>query len=171
MVLSKENLFLADPYNDAHIEAITKFEEEYKIKNKISEELKKIKNNIPRNQYMEDTKNSNNITSYVYLEEKGQIKDECHIQGVKDIKKCHIAFAPIHDSEHTLFRKKMINQAEKYAFQILGMEEVFLKVDKTNKNIVAYLESRYENLGEDNGKILFLKEKEIREIKERNKGR
>ena len=171
MVLSKENLFLADPYNDAHIEAITKFEEEYKIKNKISEELKKIKNSIPRSQYVEDKKKSNNITSYIYLEEKGKIKDECHIQGVKDIKKCTITFAPIHDSEHNSFRKKIILQAEKYAFQILGMEEVFLKVDQTDKNIVDNLESEYENLGEDNGKILFLKEKELSEKKERNKGR
>ena len=53
----------------------------------------------------------------------------------------------------------MIRLVEKYAFKILGMEEVFLEVDQRDKTTITYLESRYENLGEDNEKILFLKEK------------
>ena len=164
MVLSKEKLILADPYNDAHVQAITIFEEENKIEKKISEELKRTKNNIPRNQYMVNKEQSNELVLELYLEEKGHIKDECHIQGEKDMKKCRISFAPFQYS----LRKKTVQLAEDYAFEILGMEEVFLDVDKNDKAVLAYLESSgYENLGEEKGKILFLKEKE--ELTKRNK--
>ena len=155
MVLSKEKLFIADPYNDTHIKAIINFEKENNIEKKISEELERIKSSTPRKQYIENVENSNDLSLYIYLEEENKIKDGCFIQGEKEIKKCKIVFAPI----HTLSRKKMIRLVEKYAFKILGMEEVFLEVDQRDKTTITYLESRYENLGEDNEKILFLKEK------------
>lgn len=155
MVLSKEKIFIADPYNDTYITAIINFEKENNIEKKISEELERIKSSTPRKQYIENIENSNDLSLYIYLEEENKIKDGCFIQGVKDIKKCKIVFAPI----HTLSRKKMIRLVEKYAFKILGMEEVFLEVAQRDKTTITYLESRYENLGEDNGKILFLKEK------------
>ena len=156
MVLSKEKLFLADPYNKVHITTISKFEEENNIEKKISKELKIINNNIPRNQYMGDKENSNELNLNLYLEEKGQIKDGCHIQGEKDIKKCKISFATKQSSS----RKKTLQLATSYAFEVLDMESVFLEVNLNDK-VISYLESaKYENLGEENDKKQFLKEKE-----------
>ena len=154
--LSKEKLFLADPYNEVHIKAISSFEKENNLKEKTSKELKKIKDSYLKEQYFGNRKNANELILDLFLEEDGVIRDSCHIYGEKDIKNCKITFAPIQSS----IRKRMIRLATDYALDILSMEEVFLTIEKKDKLIISYLELYgYENLGEEKGRLLFLKEK------------
>ena len=45
------------------------------------------------------------------------------------------------------------------------MEEVFIETEKNDNNMIGILEQEgLENLGEENGKILYLKEKEEKEL-------
>ena len=48
------------------------------------------------------------------------------------------------------------------------MEEVFIDVEVNDYNMINYLELKgFENLGEENGIILFLKEREEKENSQR----
>lgn len=156
IVLSKEKLFLADPYNEVHIKAISSFEKENHINQKTSNELKRIKTKFLKRQYLKNKKISNEISLALFIAEKGVIKDGCHIQCERGIKNCKITFLP----PTSPLRKKMILSATNYALETLKMKIVFLDVNQRDKLIVSYLEKNgYENLGEEKDKILFLKEK------------
>ena len=45
---------------------------------------------------------------------------------------------------------------------ILGMVDIFIKANFDDKNMIANLEARgFESLGEENGQLIYLKEKEL----------
>ena len=65
--------------------------------------------------------------------------------------------APIKTKE----KRKIVSLASDYAFDVLNVEEVFVEVSSEDKSLENYLESHnYENLGDQDGKIIYLKEKE-----------
>ena len=46
----------------------------------------------------------------------------------------------------------------------LGLEEVFVEINPDNKGLLAFLDKKgYESLGEENGMIIYLKEREEEE--------
>ena len=55
-----------------------------------------------------------------------------------------------------------------YALNTLGMEEVFLNISSSDKTMINYLDSLgYENLGEENNKIIYLTEREEKKEEQR----
>ena len=101
--------------------------------------------------------NDNDFTIELLLEENKKIKDICHIQGVKDMRQCFISFLSKNKR-----KRKMIPLATSYALDVLGMEEVFIKTQPNDENMIKYLlESNYECLGDEKGSIIFLKEKNL----------
>lgn len=155
--MSIERLFLLDPYNDKHISMIKEFEKENDLSNDISKNLSKIRSSIPQNTYLEKKKNSNEISENLFMEKGLKITDCCYIQGEKDIKTCRINFYPI---KSKIIKRKLALYASNYAINTLGMEEVFLNVEPKDKSMINYLESNgFENLGEENNKVLYLREK------------
>ena len=59
-------------------------------------------------------------------------------------------------------QRKIIPLATSYAIDVLGMEEVFIKTNPTDKKMRDYLEqNHYEYLGDEKGSIVYLKEKGI----------
>lgn len=99
---------------------------------------------------------NNDISMELLLEEKNNITDICHLQGVKDMKQCFISCL-----EKDKKKRKIIPMATLYAMNTLGMEEVFIKIKPDDKNMLEYLfENNYECLGDEKGSIVFLKEKE-----------
>ena len=99
---------------------------------------------------------SNDISIELLLEEKNEVTDICHVQGVKDMKQCFISFV-----EKKKKKRKIIPMATTYALNMLGMEEVFVKINPDDKNMIDYLyDNNYECLGNEKDSIIFLKEKE-----------
>ena len=130
-----------DPKNMEHIE----FLEEFK-RNSIATPIGTIK----------QQECNNDISIELLLEERNSVTDICHLQGVKDIKQCTISFI-----EKNKKKRKIIPLATNYAINMLGMEEVFIKINPNDKNMLEYLfENNYECLGDEKGSIIFLKEKE-----------
>ena len=158
--MSIERLFLTDPYNEHHINMIKEFEQENTDSTKISDELKKISTTISKEDYEETKKKQNEIEIGIFVEKNSKITEYGQIQGEKDIKTCRITFIPIKNKEK---KRKLPLLATEYALKSLGIEEVFIDVSKEDVSMIKSLEmNNFENLGDNNGKLLFLKEQEIK---------
>lgn len=166
--MNPERFFIADPYNDEHIRLIRKFEESKGITTVTSTLLKNIRQTRTEQRYKEEVKESNEIHQSLFLQSEDNITDTCHVQAEKDMKSCRIFFAPIKTERKN---RRLVTLATDYAFDVLGMKDVFVTVtlDEHDKNLIENLEEKgFENLGEDEGCITYLKEKEM--INETGKG-
>ena len=165
--MSTERFFIADPYNDEHIRLIANFEETNGITTVTSTLLRNIRQTRTEEKYKKEVKESNEIHQSLFLQDESSITDTCHVQAEKDMKSCQIFFAPISSNKN----RKLVTLATDYAFDVLGMEDVFVTVETsgTDRILIENLEQKgFENLGEDNGTITYLKEKEF--INESGKG-
>lgn len=165
--MSTERFFIADPYNDEHLRLISDFEEVNGITTVTSTLLRNIRQTRTEEKYKEEVKESNEIHQSLFLQDENNITDTCHVQAEKDMKSCRIFFAPILATKN----RKLISLATDYAFDVLGMEDVFVTIsaDNADKQLMEGLEiNGFENLGEDNGNIMYLKEKDL--IKDQEKG-
>ena len=144
--MNLEKLFTLDPNNEEHVRLFDEFQKENNINNNIIEILK-------------TNQSENIIKECLFLEEKGQIKDYCFIYAEKDRKAATLEFANINKKTG---KRKIINLAQEYSFNALNMQTVVISTDPNNKNLIDNLTNlEYENLGEDNGKLVFMKEKEL----------
>lgn len=162
--MSTERFFIADPYNDEHIRLFANFEEANAITTVTSTLLKNIRQTRTEDKYKEEVKQSNEIHQSLFLQDEEQITDTCHVQAEKDMKSCRIFFAPIN-----MRSRRLVPLATDYAFEVLGMEDVFVTVDgSTDHELVENLElNGFENLGENDGNIMYLKEKQFDKEQER----
>lgn len=158
--MSTERFFIADPYNDEHIRLITDFEETNGITTVTSTLLRNIRQTRTEEKYKEEARESNEIHQSLFLQTENTITDTCHVQAEKDMKSCRIFFAPIESGRD----RKLVTLATDYAFDVLGMEDIFVTVSAGPKDqlLSTNLEQKgFENLGEDSGTITYLKEKEF----------
>lgn len=154
-----EKLFIADPYNEDHISLFKEFETRNNFNNKTSTVLENIKNNYTKEQYEEALKDKNIINEYLFLEDKGYMKDYCFINAEKDRKSTTLELPIFEDAPKN---RTIISMATDYSFNVLGMQTVAVITDLNNKKLIENLEKKsFENLGEENGKIIFVKENEI----------
>ena len=162
--MTVEELIVVNPQNKEHLELIEKYEKENEINTRTSSYLKRM-NQMSEEEYKNYKRTTNEINESLLLKKENQIKDTCHIEGEKDRKVCNISFSPIRTK---LKNRRLISLAIDYAFHVLGMESIFVKISQEYKNMIENLEIRgFENLGIENNDIIYLKENE--EIKD-NKG-
>ena len=156
--MSTERFFIADPYNDEHIRLFANFEETNGITTVTSTLLKNIRQTRTEDKYKEEVKQSNEIHQSLFLQDEEQITDTCHVQAEKDMKSCRIFFAPIN-----MRSRRLVPLATDYAFEVLGMEDVFVTVDgSTDHELMENLElNGFENLGENDGNIMYLKKNNL----------
>lgn len=155
--MSTEKLFVIDPYNDEHLELFDAFEQENNISTKTSAYLKEFRKKITKEEYLYQQKTSNEINQNLFFQYK-ELKDSCTIQGERDIKLCNLSFAKL---KRKVKNRPLLSLAIDYAFTVLAMEDIFITISSQDKNLKLNLEnSGFENLGEENGKITYLKEKE-----------
>lgn len=120
------------------------------------EKIKKIEEIIGINIVFHKNDDMNQLDKYIYTEKGKQIKDVFLIQCLKDIKNCNVIWINMESTG-----KNILNYAVDYALETMGMEEAFIRVDINNKSMIKFLENNgFESLGEEQGSIVFLKEKE-----------
>ena len=145
--MSRNKLDLLDTSNDKHRKMIKEYEQRKGIKLDLD-----IINNS----------NSNELNAYIYSSDEEKIKDICLIQCQKDIKTATI----INIDKDT--SKTILPVTSNYLINTLGMESVFIRVDMDDKQIMKYLEEKgFESLGDENGDIIYLREKVSTITKER----
>lgn len=157
--MSTEKFFIADPYNDEHIALLEQFEQENNIYTKSVSYLKDVRQKNSKETYQKKFKERNEINQILLLKEDAKLKDSCHLQGEKDIKTCNITFSPIKTKSKN---RHLLTLVTDYAFNILGMEEVFVSITPNDSNLEANLILKgFENLGLMNGSKTYLKEREL----------
>ena len=157
--MNTEKLFLVNPFDVKHLSMIDDFETENEINTKTSEFLTRLTKTMSKEEYEEFKKTANELEESLFIEENNKVKDSCHIHGEKDIKSCNISFATI---KTKLRNSRLLTLATDNALENIGMMEVFRNTTHDDKNMIANLEARgFESLGEENGQLIYLKEKEI----------
>lgn len=159
--MSINNFFIADPYNDKHIELFNKFEEKHNNKNKpittYLSGIKKAYENKEDYQKIERDNNELNLIVFTLCDDQNSIRDYCYIKGEKDIKVCELFFA--HLSEVRKVRPIM-DKVSNYVLNSLNMELLMVSVAKEEVVLNNQLTNHgYEDIGELNGKIAFIKGK------------
>ena len=163
--MNTEKLFLVDPYNEEHLRMIKEFEEYNEIGKSIISALINETKDKTKNEYELIKKESNDVSMSLFLEDSSSIKDLCYIQGVKDRKSCNIFFAPL---KNRIKNRKLVLLSTEFALNTMGMKEVFISVSSNDKQMKNYMLSKgFESLGEDKGKVIYLKEKEETDINQR----
>ncbi len=158
-----ERLYLVDPYNDSHLEMIRVFEEKHGLSSNYLKTMGQIRASVPKEEYLQKKKKRNEIEEDLFIVKDSEIIDYCHISGEKDIKTGRIIPASLKELER---KRRIITLATDYAMKTLGLEEVFVEINPDNKGLLAFLDKKgYESLGEENGMIIYLKEREEEEIK------
>ena len=159
--MSLDIFYKLNPYNDDQLEKLSLFEKENNISG-IVESINKIRS-ISKEEYLQNKKESNDIEEIYYVERDNKITDCCFIQGEKDRKVCKISWYDIKKPRHNL-----PFVAADYAFYSLGMEEVFIELDPSDKHTKMHLEIKgFECLGEEDGKLIYLKDREEKEKNQR----
>ena len=162
--MSSKVVLTIDPYNDEHLRMIFDYEKENNQSSKTLKYLEDIRNKYTKEEFFIQQKTSNSINENLVLIENNKIKDSCYLQGEKDIKLCTMFFSPTST-------RSLINKATNYSLENLGMEEVFVQINESEKNLKNNLEKLgFENIGNENDKIIFLKEKEETKRSEINHG-
>lgn len=157
------NIFLLDPYNDEQLDSIKRFEDENKCIDKLSSYIKRIRDTITYEDYYDTNKNE--FEGILFTEKTGKISDCCYINVERDRKVCTITPININNKNK---KRNIPEQATNYALDTLGMEEVFISANIDDNDMITNLElSGFENIGEVEGKILLLKDKEEKENSQR----
>ena len=156
--MSTERLFLADPYNNVHIDLLKDFEKRNGIEQSTANTLGNIPSLYSKEEFSKQKKSSNDVFETLFIEKDSKIKDSCNIQGEKDRKTCTITYAAIRAK---LRNRKLVNIATNYALNALGMQTVITMINPDDNSIARMLEQQgYESLGEESGKIIYISEKE-----------
>ena len=155
--MNTKNLFIADPYNDNHIRLFKEFEETNNLRKTITSYLNDIRSTYTdKDKYDAEQKQLNETKYVVFSMENNAIKDSCFIRGERDIKICELYFSPLKEKN-----RQLLKDASNYALNRLGMEQIFVLISPNDKNMKINLESRgFENIGNVNGQLTFIKEKE-----------
>ncbi len=154
--------FIADPYNEEHIRLFTDFEKKNNIEPGLSLYLNDMRKKYTKEEYERFQKESNKVYKTLFIEENSSIKDYCSISGEKDRKTSILDLVKL---KEPIRNRTIISETLNYAFNVLGMEEVFVMSKEEDANLIHNLETKgFESLGEDDGVITYMKEKE--EIKE-----
>ena len=147
-------LLIINPYNNTHMKMLREYEIENNNSQNTSDQLNDICNTMSEKEYFNQKRKRNEIEERLFIEQNSKIVDSCHIQGEKDIRTGRIIL-PLKKTKG----RKIIPLAVEYALNSLHLEEVFIMLDPNDKDTINYLTgNNYEYLGEEHGKILFLKE-------------
>lgn len=154
--MSVKKIFPLDPYNEDHLKIIKEIINNSKFEAYYCNTLLENRNSFTKEEYLENKKLSNELEDILIVEEDSKIKGYCHIKGEKDLKMCQLSF-PVKDNK----LRNIVALFTEYAQNQLNFEEVFIKLDNSDKSHDKMLRDLgFESLGEELGKSLYLKEKE-----------
>ncbi len=157
--MNTNKLTLVSPYNDKHMELLDNFERDNNLERDATTPLLTVRGQYTEEEYKQQLAESNEISLTLFTGQN-PITDACIIHASKDIKVCNIYFAPLSQKR----KRPIIDLAADYALNVLGMEEVFVSIKSTERTLIDSLEQSFENLGEEDGYVTYLKEKESQAV-------
>lgn len=152
-----EKIEVLNPYNENHVKLFTTYDQKNQITDGISKKLENIRKQYTEEEFRQNERKKTEITRTIFLEKDGRISSYCNLQGEKDRKLCQLMLGPV---ENLKGAEQLLQSAEKYAFDTLGMEElIFLDSKKSFFPSKYFLNNNYESLGEESGQIIYMKSK------------
>ena len=160
----KEQVVVANPYNEEHIHMFQRYEEQNNISSSTSQYLIRTKNMMGEADFKRLEKESPEITRILFLQNKGEIIAVAHLIGEKDRKVCRMA---IDNTTLPKYQERLLEEAENYAYTTLGMEEIAFFQESGNRIPISYFKNHnFDDLGMENGKRVFMKSKAIDKLSE-----
>ena len=160
----KEQIIIANPYNENHIKLFQEYEQENNITNQTSEYLLKIKNMMSESDYRQLEHEKPEIVQILFLLQNNKIVSAVHLIGEKDRKVCRMA---IDNTTLPKYQERLLEEAENYAYTTLGMEEIAFFQESGNRIPISYFKNHnFDDLGMENGKRVFMKSKAIDKLSE-----
>ena len=161
--MSIERFFLLDPYNDNHLNMLSSFEKNNNLKG-IVDSIKNIRS-IPKEKYLDKRKTEIIKEDIIFTEKEGKITDCCFVQIEEDRGWCNIF---PYDITNKSKKRKLPLLASEYAFSNSKVEEVNITVLPEDINMQNNLiEKGFICLGDNNGRIMYLKDREEKENSQR----
>lgn len=153
----KEQVVIANPYNDEHIHMFQRYESQNNISSSTSQYLIRIRNMMKEEEFRRLEQENTEITRTIFLQKKGEIITAAHLIGEKDRKICRMI---IDNTTSHQQQEKLLTEAERYAFTSLGMEEVILLQEQGDQIPSTYFASHeFEDLGVESGMQVYMKSK------------
>lgn len=153
----KEQVVVANPYNEEHIHMFQRYEEQNNISSKTSQYLMRTRTSMKEEEFRRLEQENTEITRIIFLQKKGEIITVAHLVGEKDRKICRMI---IDNTASHQQQEKLLAEAERYAFTSLGMEEIILLQEQGNQIPSTYFASHeFEDLGVESGMQVYMKSK------------
>lgn len=149
-----KKITVLNPYNNEHVKLLTNYEQENLVDTKAIELINTCREQMTEEEYEKAQYINNDFQYILMIEEDNQIKDYCHISGEKDRKTCYLLLGA---KQKQTKKRDIIEYASNYAFDILGMNDIFLTENNENNHLIT---SGFYCLGETNGNIIYLKQRE-----------
>ena len=151
------SLMLASPYDNDCLNMIANYEKRNNLDGPITKQLIRIRAVTEESMYEKSNMTSNEINQFVFLRDGNKLVAGCHFQGYRDLRDAYLSILPSTSSRMTAY---LLQYATTYAFEGLGMEQVFAEIDNHDeKNATALIDANFESLGPDGKKTQFMIEK------------
>ncbi len=132
------------------INMMAKYEQKHNLRNSVTRIL-----NIKSQEEQGHLKNEQDF-DFIEIHNL-EIINHCHIHYEKDIKLAKISFDDISNQDD---KSGLVASATKYVLHTLGLEKAVVYADPNNTQLMKQLlKCKYEDLGEYEGSIIFMKEK------------
>ncbi len=155
----REQIVIASPYNDEHINLIEEYETKNRLKNSTSEYLQRTKSMMSEIDYKQLEQERPEILKTLLLVNEEKVITIAHLIGEKDRKVCQMT---IDNTTSAKWQEKLLEEAENYAFTTLGMEEIVLLEEQgTNIPITYFSSHEFDDLGLENGMQVYMKSRNV----------
>ncbi len=151
----KEQVVVANPYNEEHIYLLEKYEAKNNLTHTTTQYLKNTKKLMSEIDYRQLEQETPEIVKTLFLQENGNIITVLHLIGEKDRKICRMTIDNTSNFKH---QEKLLEEAENYAFTTLGMEEIIILQEKSRSIPSNYFKNRsFEDLGMESNMQVYMK--------------
>ncbi len=151
------SLMIASPYDNDCLNMIANYEKSNNLDGTITKQLIRIRAVTEESMYEKSNMTSNEINQFIFLRDGNKLVAGCHFQGYRDLRDAYLSILPSTSSRMTA---NLLQYATTYAFESLGMEQVFAEIDNHDeKNATALIDANFESLGPDGKKTQFMIEK------------
>lgn len=155
----KEQIVIASPYKEEHIQLIKNYETRNNLPPTTSQYLNTTRSMMSEIDYKQLEQEKAEVAKILYLLQGETIMSLAHLLGEKDRKVCQVS---VDDTTNSKWQEKLLEEVENYAFNILGMEEmVVLQEEGTHIPKTYFIHHEFDDLGVEDGLQIYMKSKDI----------
>ncbi len=140
--MEQENLLIADPYNEQHLDMIVDFEKRLNngLPMQVSDILYRTTSRISKEQYLEKQKNSDRFEENLYLNINNSLVSSCYVEGSRSSKSCEFMMCTPWQDKDKGYEKELLPLACDYVVDKFGVDVIKMVVpikdEQLNNNLL-----------------------------------